>query len=198
MAHKSTYKLLFKRRRNGKTNYEKRLAMLKSKKLRLVVRKTNYAVRLQVVAYKERGDETVVSATSTELANWNWNSNPKNLPSAYLAGFLIGKRAVAAGITNAILDIGLHTPMHKGRIFSAVKGAMDAGLAVPVGEEALPETNRLTGKHIEAFAQKLETEKIQKVFSAVLKAGFDPKKTSDSFNAAKLAIEKNPNKSTKK
>ena len=192
MAHKSTYKLLFKRRRTGKTNYAKRLNLLKSNEVRLVVRKSNAVTRLQLVKYHPAGDQTLVSATTAELGNWNWKSNPANLPSAYLAGFLIGKRALKADIKKAMLDIGLHTPQHKGRLFAAVKGAIDAGLVVPVGEEALPNTNRASGKHIEEFTQKMESDKFQKRFSKELKEGFDPRKTSEQWSNAKAAIEKNP------
>ena len=198
MTHKSTYKLLFKRRRSGKTNYAKRLALLKSHQPRLVVRKSNNLMKLQIVQYSEKGNSTVVSSSSQELGGFNWKSNLGNVPSAYLAGFLLGKRAVAAGIKTAVLDIGLHTPMHKGRIFSAVKGVLDAGLTVPVGEDALPDEKRVSGKHIEAFAQKLDGEKAKKQFSKEMQNGFDPKKISESFTQVKSAIEKDPAKKTVK
>ena len=41
MSRTSTYEVKFKRRNEGKTNYKKRLAMLKSGRPRAVIRKTN-------------------------------------------------------------------------------------------------------------------------------------------------------------
>ncbi len=192
MAHKSTYKLLFARRRSGKTSYQKRLKLLKSKTVRLVVRRTNSTIRLQIVEYREDGDVTRCSASSTELKGFGWKGNCKNIPSSYLSGFLLGKRALKADIKEAMLDIGLQTSQHKGRLFAAVKGVLDAGLVVPVGEDALPDTNRLSGKHIEGYAQKLTAEQLQQRFAKAVKEGFDPKKTSEAFALTKTQIEKNP------
>ncbi|MDO8624681.1 MAG: 50S ribosomal protein L18 [Candidatus Diapherotrites archaeon] len=196
MAHKSTYKTLFKRRRSGKTNYVKRVSMLSSKNLRLVVRKSSALIRCQVVAYETKGDQTIASAVSSELTKWGWNANPKNLPSAYLTGLLLGKRAVKANVKKVVVDIGLHTAMHKGRLFAAIKGAIDAGLTVPVSETVLPDANRVAGKHVEAFAQK-PSAKDPHQFDKVRKQGFDPARTSAMFAQAKQAIEQDPFKGTK-
>ncbi|MEM4756409.1 MAG: hypothetical protein QW594_04745, partial [Candidatus Woesearchaeota archaeon] len=47
----------FRRRRSGKTNYTKRLGLLKSGKPRLVVRKTNTAFIVQLVKHQPNGDQ---------------------------------------------------------------------------------------------------------------------------------------------
>lgn len=193
MATKSTYQVLFRRRRSGKTNYAKRLDLLKGNKPRLVIRKTNSRLVLSLVEYHATGDKTIVFVDSRELSAFNWRSNPKNIPSAYLAGFLLGKRGLASGIRTAVLDIGLHTPSHGGRIFAAVKGAVDSGLAVPLGEDAIPNSQRLAGNHIAEYAGKIDAEKFKTQFSKALKAGFDPKKITSEFEQAKQAIaEKTP------
>lgn len=51
MAHGPRYRVPFRRRREGKTNYHKRLKLLKSKKPRLVVRKTLNHHIAQIVVY---------------------------------------------------------------------------------------------------------------------------------------------------
>ena len=46
MAWKPTYNVSFRRRLEGKTNYQKRLALMKSGKAKLVVRKSNARITL--------------------------------------------------------------------------------------------------------------------------------------------------------
>ena len=67
------YVVPHKRRREGKTDYRKRLKLLKSKKPRLVVRKSLKHVRAQIIKYSPKGDETLVSATSEELKKFGIN-----------------------------------------------------------------------------------------------------------------------------
>ena len=67
MALKSTFETAFARKRKGKTDYRKRLELLKAKKPRLVVRKSPSNVIVQVIKFKEKGDETIASACSKEL-----------------------------------------------------------------------------------------------------------------------------------
>ena len=64
MTSGPTYKVAFKRRREQKTDYKKRLAVLKSKKDRVVLRVTNTLVRAQLIRYNKDGDKTIASADS--------------------------------------------------------------------------------------------------------------------------------------
>jgi len=61
---------------------------------------------------------------------------------------LLGKKALAKGVENAILDIGVQRSVKGSRLYAAVKGVLDAGMHVPVSEEMLPSEERLLGKHI--------------------------------------------------
>ena len=61
------YNVHFRRRREGKTDYAKRLSLLKSGKPRLVVRRTNTSIVVQVIEFGEKGDKTIVSVTSKAL-----------------------------------------------------------------------------------------------------------------------------------
>ncbi|MCD6473586.1 MAG: 50S ribosomal protein L18 [Thermoplasmata archaeon] len=148
---------MFRRRREGKTNYRKRLALLKSKKPRIVVRKSNKYVRVQFALYEPHGDRIVASSISSELKKYGWNHSFSNTPSAYLTGYIAGKKALAKGINEGILDIGLHAPRKGARVFAALKGVADSGIQVPYGEDVVPSEDRLYGKHIdESLAEKVE------------------------------------------
>ena len=75
----------FKRRRQKKTNYKRRLALLKSKKTRLVVRRSLSNITVQFVDYDGKSDKTLASAISTELKKMGWERTG-NVPAAYLTG----------------------------------------------------------------------------------------------------------------
>lgn len=145
-----TYRLQFKRRRLGKTNYKKRLQLLTSGTPRLVVRKSLNYISAQIVTFDPKGDKTIVSANSRELKKIGWKFSCDNLPAAYLTGLAIGKVAVKNKITEAILDSGLYTMTKGSRIYAVVKGAIDAGLKVAIDTEVLPSEERISGKHITA------------------------------------------------
>ena len=150
-------RLSFRRRREGKTDYRKRLALLKSGKPRVVVRKSNKNIRVQFALYEREGDKIAVSATGSDLKKYEWNYSLSSTPAAYLTGLLAGKRALKNGITEGILDIGLYTPVKGARIFAALKGVVDAGVEVPHSKEILPSEERLYGKHIsDEVAEKVE------------------------------------------
>jgi large subunit ribosomal protein L18 len=139
-----------KRRGLQKTDYKKRLALIKSNKPRLVVRRRLDNMSVQVVNFKNSGDATAASAFSAELAKLGWKGGNGNIPAAYLTGLLAGTRAVQAGIKEAVLDIGLQTNTKGSRIYAALKGAVDAGLSVPHSGEILPSEDRISGKHIQS------------------------------------------------
>jgi large subunit ribosomal protein L18 len=91
MAHGPKYRLAFRRRREGKTNYHKRLKLLKSRKLRVVIRVSNNHVTVQVVESQMGGDKIMVSSFSKELSKkYGWNAHTGNIPAAYLTGYLAG------------------------------------------------------------------------------------------------------------
>ena len=164
------YVVHFKRRREGKTNYSRRLGLLKSGTPRLVVRKTNRYLLVQVVSWKEAGDETIASVSSKALSEFGFNGKC-NTPSAYLAGLLVGIKAKAKGVSEIVLDAGLQTPSKGSVIFAALKGAVDAGLKSNFSEEILPSADRLQGKHLPKPSADFEGVK-QKILSggAVAKA----------------------------
>jgi len=156
MARGPRYKVPFRRRREGKTNYHVRLRLLVSKKPRMVVRRSNNGITIQLVVFDSIGDLTHVAARSQELSKLGYEGHCGNTPAAYLTGFLFGMRAKKAGFEEAILDIGLATSSKGGRVYAAARGAIDAGLYVPCSEEMFPDDSRIRGEliatHLEKYA----------------------------------------------
>ncbi|MCD6367918.1 MAG: 50S ribosomal protein L18 [Candidatus Aenigmarchaeota archaeon] len=137
-----------RRRRERKTDYRKRLALLKSGKYRLVVRKSNNSTLGQIVEYNKNGDKTLLSVTTFMLRKLGWKHHCGNIPAAYLAGLLLGKKALEKKINDAVLDMGLQTSTKGNRIYAFLKGVLDAGINVPHSPEVLPDENRIKGSHI--------------------------------------------------
>ena len=158
MAKKVQYVQL-RRKKQGKTNYKKRLRLLLSGKPRLVVRKSLNNIWMQVVEYTPTGDKVVLTAHSKELKKLGWEMCCSNMPSAYLTGLLLGKKAAEKKVGECVLDIGLYPSIKGNRIYAAVKGAIDAGLKIPCSKEALPADERVKGSHISQFAAKAKQEK---------------------------------------
>jgi large subunit ribosomal protein L18 len=150
----------FKRRMERKTNYRKRLALLKSGKVRLVIRKSLSNISVQLVNFNPSGDQTVASAVSSELKKFGWTKTG-NIPAAYLTGLLAGKKAKEKNVKEAILDLGVQTSTKGSRIYAALKGVIDAGIDIPHSKDILPSEDRINGKHI--------SEEISKQFDDVKK-----------------------------
>ncbi len=173
MARNARYCTKFRRRREGKTDYKARKALIISGRPRLVTRASINNVIAQVIVAKPKGDEVLVSAHSRELEKFGWKAPRGNLPAAYLTGYLCGLKAKAAGVQEAIFDIGLYAPTKGARIFAVLKGVLDAKLNVPHSEDKLPDEKRLRGEHIAAYAQNLasEPEEYQTKVFKILAAG---------------------------
>jgi large subunit ribosomal protein L18 len=163
MADGPQHKLPHRRRREQKTDYDQRLELLKSGKVRAVVRRTNNHARIQFVQYRRDGDETVTAAHSKQLDDYGWDHHTGNLPAAYLTGYLAGHRAQDAGIQEAVIDLGLQNSQHGTRIFAAIKGLVDAGLAVNVDDEVFPEGRRVHGAHIDEYKDTNVQENVEEV-----------------------------------
>jgi large subunit ribosomal protein L18 len=191
MATGPRYRVPFRRRREGKTNYRSRRALVLSRIPRLVVRLSLKHAIVQVIEAESVGDKVVVSAHSRELAkSYGWLSSGGNIPAAYLTGLLCGFKAKANGVDKAFLDIGLHIPSKGTRVFAALKGVIDAGVDVPHSEDILPDENRTSGKHIADYASQLssEPEVYRQKFSKALKSGARPEELDAHFSAVKNKI----------
>ncbi len=148
MATGPRYRVPFRRRREGRTDYRHRAALIKSGVPRAVVRKSNKHIRVQFIDFTDKGDVVLATAVSMELEKLGWTGSGKSTPGAYLTGLLAGKRALEKGVEEAVLDIGLREPTKGAIVFAALKGILDAGIEVPHGEGMLPSQDRLVGKHM--------------------------------------------------
>lgn len=151
MATGSRYFVPFRRRREGKTDYYQRTRLVVSDVPRMVVRKTNRHIIVQLVTAEMDGDRTLVAANSAELEKYGYKGSTSSTPAAYLTGMLFAAKAKKAQQESAILDIGLNRATPGARVFAALKGAVEAGLAIPHGEEILPSDERAKGAHIAAY-----------------------------------------------
>ncbi|PVX23590.1 MAG: 50S ribosomal protein L18 [Candidatus Bathyarchaeum sp.] len=191
MATGPRYRVPFRRRRDGKTNYRSRRALVLSRVPRLVVRLTLKNTIVQVIEAESIGDKVIVSAHSRELAKtYGWTSSGGNIPSAYLTGLLCGFKALSNGVEKAFLDIGLHIPSKGTRMFATLKGVVDAGVEVPHSEDILPEENRINGKHIADYARQLSSdpEVYKQKFSKYLSKGSKPEELPEHFSTVKSKI----------
>jgi large subunit ribosomal protein L18 len=167
MKSTTKFTVRYRRKREGRTNYKKRLELLKGKTERLVVRRTNTQIIMQITQYEENGDKILLTTQSKELSKKGWKHSYKNTPAAYLTGMLTAQKAKAKGITKVIVDLGLQTPIKGSKVFAAVKGAIDAGLEIKANAEIFPSDERIKGEHISNYLDNHKTitqdfEKIKK------------------------------------
>jgi large subunit ribosomal protein L18 len=155
MARGPRYKVPFRRRREGRTDYRQRAKLLRSRIPRAVVRVSLKNTTIQFIDYDPKGDKILASAHSKELTEIGWNISTGNVPAAYLTGYLAGKRAKKAGVSESVLDIGLKVPTKGAACFAALKGMIDAGLKIPHGKDVLPSEERIRGHHIGEETEKL-------------------------------------------
>jgi len=181
----------FRRKRQGKTNYKKRLRLLLAKKPRLVIRLTNQKIIAQIIDFKTKGDVILINVDSPTLKKYNWNFSFKNIPAAYLTGYLLGKKALQKNIKEAVLDLGFKSPIFGNKIYACLKGVLDAGLNIPHSEEIFPSPERISGKHIQDYAAQIKENKelFEKIFAKYLKNNLDPVKIVETFQNTKQKIE---------
>ena len=148
-----------RRRLEKTTDYKARLALLKSKKPRLVVRKSNRYINAQIVESNLAQDKIISSVSSKDLLEKGWpkenSGSLKSLSAAYLTGFMLGKK-LKGKLGEVVLDLGLQRNVQGSRIYSLVKGTVDSGIAVIHDKKALPTEERINSN-----------EKLKKIFSKV-------------------------------
>jgi large subunit ribosomal protein L18 len=190
MAKDRSYRVHLRRRREGKTDYQARKALVASRKPRLVTRASIKNVEVQIIIAKPHGDEVLASANSRELIkSYGWRAPTGNIPASYLTGLLCGVKAKAAGIKEAILDIGLVSPTKGSKIFAVLSGVVDAGVEVPHSEEKIVK-ERIKGEHIAKYAKSLGagSEEYTAKFSQYTAKGVAPEKIVEHFTKVKADI----------
>ena len=158
MANNATYSVPYRRKRDGKTDYKKRMKLLLGRKTRLVVRRSSKHFSVQLVEFHVKGDKIVCSAHSKELVKYGWKGSTSNSSAAYLTGLLAGSRAKAAKVETAILDIGLQPSTKGSRLYAAAKGILDSGIKMKVSENVFPAAERISGAHIAKWAGEVKNK----------------------------------------
>lgn len=169
MAHGKNQRLRFKRRRDGETDYRRRMKLLRGETPRAVVRISNTQTICQLVEFNPDGDIVIASVNGKALVDkysWPEDASRKSIPASYLTGFALAKNAISSGHESAILDIGLSASSKGSRVFAALKGMIDAGLEIPHGEDVLPDEDRINGVHIDASMG----DKVKKSIKAIEEA----------------------------
>ena len=159
-------KNLKRRRLENKTDYGKRISMLKGGIPRVVLRKTNKYIIAEYVTSRNAQDKVETGATSKELllSGWpeEWSGSLKSTPASYLTGLLFGKKILEKKLQTPILDIGMTRNIHKNKVFAFLKGLKDSGLNVECEEKYYPDENRIKGKHLkEDFSRRFEEIKLK-------------------------------------
>ena len=156
-----------------------------------MIRSSRKHTVVQMVEANPERDVTVVSSHSRELSSFGWKGSTGNLPAAYLTGLLFGLRAKSRGDAMAVLDVGVKNPLAGSRVYAALKGVLDGGIAVPHGDEVLPSEDRIRGEHIASYGAllaKSEEGVYQRRFSQLLSLGISPEKIPELFDVTRSRI----------
>ena len=139
-----------RRRRENRTDYLKRLKLLKGRKPRIVFRKTNKYIIVQYVSSKEAQDKIEFGVSSRILLKYGMpkEGGLKSIPASYLLGYYFGKRIIKEKIEKPIIDFGMTEKIHKNKIYAFIKGTIDSGLKISCKEEAFPSEERIKGEHL--------------------------------------------------
>jgi len=141
-----------RRRKENKTDYLKRLKLLKGEKPRIIFRKTNKLIISEYIASKEAQDSVVFGFDSRKLNEYGWPKNSqgslKSTTASYLTGYLTGKNIIKQKLDTPILDAGMNRAIHKNKIYAFLKGLIDAGIKINCKKEFFPEESRIKGQHL--------------------------------------------------
>ncbi|MGC8558487.1 MAG: 50S ribosomal protein L18 [Nitrososphaeria archaeon] len=148
--------MIFRRRKEFKTDYRRRKKVILSKMPFIYAFESNRYVWAQVNIPTKQGDRTVAQANSKDIIKGGWQFSGKNYPAFYLVGLLLGKRAVGAGLKEVILYTGLKAFRKDSKLMALVKGATEGGLIVRVDQSVFPSDELISGKGIANYALKLK------------------------------------------
>jgi len=145
-----------KRRRQGKTDYKKRINLLKGDSPRVVFRKTNKYIISQYVTSNQTKDSVEIGVNSKQLLSYGWpdefKGSLKSLPASYLTGFLMGKRILKEKKQTPVVDFGMTRMIWKTKTFAFKIKQKKA--------EAFPSKERVEGKNLKKdFSKKFDEVK---------------------------------------
>ncbi|KAI8911171.1 hypothetical protein BC831DRAFT_492596 [Entophlyctis helioformis] len=206
-----------------------------SPKYRFVVRFSNKNITCQIIYAKIQGDVVLAAAYSHELPNYGIKFGLTNWSAAYATGLLLARRVLQKlGLDEkyegcvepdgeyfevepvedgprpfrAFLDVGLRRTTTGSRIFGALKGAVDGGLAIPYSEKRFPAysasekkadaellASYIYGGHVTEYMEYLieeDEEAYKRQFARYIEDGIEPGDVEDIFKEAHAKIRENP------
>lgn len=170
-------KTIRRRRKECKTDYLKRLKLLKSHGPRVVFRKTNKYVVVQYVVSKEAQDKIEFGVTSKALLKHGWPESAKgslkSISASYLTGYLMGKEIQSKKLETPIVDFGMIKTLHKTKVYAFLKGMIDSGIEISCDEKCFPEEGRINGEHMK---NKVNVNEIMQGIKSLA----SPKQSKDS------------------
>lgn len=203
----------------------------------MIVRFSNRKVLCQIAYATIQGDKVVAAASSVELVGFGLPCGLTNYAAAYATGLLVARRLLAKiGMDGAIegkteglgeeyhidedidtkcftcfLDIGLARASTGNRVFGAMKGACDGGLAIPHSTKRFPgyskrsegedtydpeiHRQRIFANHVASYMDLVREEDADKYavqFSGYIKAGIDSQNLEETIRNVHAAIRANP------
>jgi len=181
------YRMIKKRRRAAVTDYRKRVALLMGGMPRIVIRRSNRNITMQIVNFQPDGDRILAGINSNELRRYDWPSR-SNTPTAYLTGLALAQKAKKLNLGETVVDIGIYKPGKTSVVFAAARGAVDGGLKVRNSIEF--DANRLKGAHISEYAKliKSDNQKYSKQFSGYQEIKFNVESIDSLFENTKKKI----------
>jgi large subunit ribosomal protein L18 len=155
-----------RRRKERKTDYKKRIGLLKSGVPRIIFRKTNKQILVQYIKSKEAKDKVVLGINSRDLLKYGWpkefSGSLKSIPAAYFTGFLSGKTIQSKKLETPIVDAGMTRMTKKNRFFAFLKGLIDSGVEIQCDEKNFPEDEKIKGKNMKKdFTSEFEKIKLK-------------------------------------
>jgi large subunit ribosomal protein L18 len=141
-----------RRRKENKTDYNKRLKLLKGEKPRIVFRKTNKFIISEYIASKEAQDKVIVGFDSRKLNEYGWPKDAqgslKSTTASYFTGYLIGKTVIKQKLETPVIDTGMNRVLHKNKIYAFLKGVIDSGIKINCEKKFFPDESRIKGQHM--------------------------------------------------
>jgi len=155
-------KTVKKRRHQGRTDYGKRMKLLKGGVPRLVFRRSNRYAIVQYVESAAAQDKIIKGTTSKELLKFGWpkekSGSLASAPAMYLTGFLFGKKILKEKMKTPIVDAGMLRILSGSNFFAILKGLVDSGLEIECKKEVFPTEDRISGKHLKEDFSKTFSE----------------------------------------
>ncbi|SBT72257.1 60S ribosomal protein L5, putative [Plasmodium malariae] len=142
-AYFKRYQVKYRRRREGKTDYRARKALIlqdknkyNAQKLRFVVRKTNNQIICQIASAHIEGDKILAEAKSKELIRYGIPVGLKNYAAAYATGLLCARRflkslnldTVFIGVEKVTADMNENEDKDDDEERKPIKAFLDVGI----------------------------------------------------------------------